>query len=116
MKKIILVEDSFLLRRELKALLKGFKIYATHDPHQALELLDRHRADWLIINPLLAKNSGLELLYEINTWPDLRVKVILLTADQSFFQRHWPTLRQLNVKLILPLAAGRRLLHFLKAA
>ena len=84
----------------------NWRVYATHNAHTALSLIDQHKADWLLLNPALAKNSGLELLYEINSWMDLRqVKTILLTYDADYFQRYKQVLKELNVLHILPIAS-----------
>ena len=106
MKRIIIVEDSYLIRQAITAWLEPTcKVHATDDVHQAMALLDEKESDWLVINTLLAKNSGLELLYEVNTWPDLRVvKTILLTHDLHYWQRYKKTLKELNVVKILSVA------------
>ncbi len=107
MKKVVVVEDSFLIRREIVSLLgQGCQVYATDNAHEALSLIDQHEADWLLLNPALAKNSGLELLYEINSWTDLRrVKTILLTHEIDYFLRYKKVLKELNVLHVLPLVS-----------
>ena len=104
MKKIILVEDSYLIRRALVTLLTDdFQVHATDNAHRGLELIDQYGADWLLLNPVLAKNSGLELLYEISSWTDLRpIKTILLTQEMEYFLRYKTVLKELNIVHVLP--------------
>ena len=103
MKTVVVVEDSRLLRRVLAGWLEPrFSVHLADNAHLALELVDRHRADYLLLNPLLAGNSGWELLCEISAWPDLRaLKIILLTHEAEFCRAYRPSLRELNVRSVL---------------
>ena len=103
MKTVVVVEDSRLLRRILADWLRpAFNVHLADNAHLALQLVDRHRADCLLLNPLLASNSGWELLYEISVWPDLRsLKVILLTHEVEACRAYRRNLRELNVRSVL---------------
>ena len=106
MQRVVIVEDSLLLRESLSGWLeKDFEVLATHNPFKALKSLDKQAPDWLLVNPLLACNSGLELLYEVSSWPDWRkTRVILLTFDTEYCRRHLLALKELNVFAILALS------------
>ena len=102
MLKAVIIEDSYLIRLELQKILSlaGIETYATHDCHLAIENLDS-TTNWLIINPILTSNSGLELLYEVNSWPDLRnIKVIILTYSINNWDKYKLTFKELNVHKI----------------
>lgn len=103
MKTIVIVEDSYLIRRSLAAwLADDFNVYIADNAHLALELIEERRPDYLLLNPLLAGNSGWELLYEIATWPDLRrLRTILLTHETYYLKAYRRSLRELNVHSIL---------------
>ena len=79
-----------------------FEVYSADNAHLALKLLDNHRADYLILNPLLAGNSGWELLYEINAWSDLRrLRTVLLAQETDYLRAHRQSLRELNICAVL---------------
>ena len=107
MKKVVIVESSFFIRRHIAAsLAEGFETHAAADAHQAMALIDRVKADWLLLNPNLSKNSGLELLCELQCWADLRsVKTILMTQDADYYARHKRSLQELNIRHVVPLAS-----------
>ena len=103
MKTIVIVEDSYLVRHSLAAwLVDDFNVHVADNAHLALELIERQRPDYLLLNPLLASNSGWELLYEIAAWPDLRrLKTVLLTHETDYLRAYRRSLRELNVHSIL---------------
>ena len=107
MKKIVVAEDSFFIRRHIvSSLMADFEVHAANDAHQALSLIDQNEADWLVLNPALSKNSGLELLYELHCWLDLRsVKTILLAQNADYYAKHKENLKELNIRHVIPLAA-----------
>lgn len=96
---VLIVEESPLLRQQLLRWLKGDCRLSDCDSAQAaIESLDHRPADWLILNPLLATNSGFELLYEIQAHPDLRrIRTILLSPGPSHYGHHRSALARLNI-------------------
>ena len=96
---VLIVEESLLLRQQLSRWLGGdCRLFDCNSAQAAIESLDRQPTDWLILNPLLAGNSGFELLYEIQAHPDLRrIKTILLTPGPSHYGRHRGALSHLNI-------------------
>ena len=110
MKTVVIAEDSALVRRQLGRFLEShFQVHLADTAQQTLSLIDQHRADWLILNPLLPRNSGLELLYEIMSWSDLRhLKTILITNETDYFAQHRFALKTLNVRQIISFKALNR--------
>lgn len=96
---VLVVEESALLRQQLLRWLGGdCRVSGCDSAQAAIETLDRSPADWLILNPLLATNSGFELLYEIQAHPDLRqVRTILLSVGPSHYGHHRSALACLNI-------------------
>ena len=96
---VLIVDESPLLRRRLAGWLRGdCQVVDCDSAQAAIEAIDRQPADWLILNPLLAPNSGFELLYEIQAYPDLRrIRTIILTLGPSHYGRHRRALDCLNV-------------------
>ena len=117
MKKILVLEDSFFLRREIVALLaKRHLVQATNSPHQAMKYLNQTSFDYCLVNLFLADYTGLEFIYEVNTWPDLRnLKFVLLSFEIHYFQEaEWP-LEELQIKSILhPLDLKTKILETLR--
>ena len=103
MKTVVIAEDSYLVRQSVAGWLEGeFSVHVADNAHLALRLIDRHRADYLVLNPLLAGNSGWELLYEVSTWSDLRrLKTVLLSQEADYLRAHRQSLRELNVRAVL---------------
>lgn len=78
---ILLVDDDQQLCQLLAEYLsgEGFAIQAAHDGRQALELLrDQHRFDALVLDIMMPKLSGLDVLKEIRQFS--QVPVIMLTG------------------------------------
>ena len=63
--RVLVIEDSYLIRTLICGLLKSSGIAADHcfDVGLALRLIDSKMPDWLIINPILPYSGGFELLY-----------------------------------------------------
>ena len=99
MASVLVVDDSRLVRQSLvRALGDLFTVTDCAAAQTAIELIDQTRFDCLILNPLLAVNSGFELLYEIQSHQDLRdLPVVLLTHDRRYCYKHRATLKQIGV-------------------
>ena len=107
---VLVIEESRLLRdRLVRWLRRDFRVRACDSAQAAIEALDRRPADWLILNPLIAPNSGFELLYELNSHPDLRrARTILLTSGPCFWSQHQSALTCLNVAGVMTWAGLNR--------
>lgn len=107
---VLIVEESRLLRERLAGWLKrDFRVRACDSAQSAIESLDRRPADWMVLNPLLASNSGFELLYEISSHPDLRrTKTILLTPGPQSYGSSRAALARLNVTAVATWAGLNR--------
>ena len=101
--KVLLVDDSRLIRQTLAEFLADdFTVFDCAFGQQAIKVIDNHQPDWLILNPVLAYNSGFELLYEIQSHPDLRgLATIIISHDKGYFDRHRSTLEAVNVQAVL---------------
>jgi len=81
--KILLVEDSRALRLENeRALLKaGYAVICAEDGESALQLAGEHKPDLILLDLLLPKMSGLEVLdYLKNTPGTAQIPVVVLSA------------------------------------
>jgi CheY-like chemotaxis protein len=78
---ILLCDDDALLRAVVGDQLRelGHQVELAADGMQALEQLKSKSFDAAILDFLMPKKSGLEVLKELNTWPK-RPRVILLSA------------------------------------
>ena len=72
--KILLVEDdhfiSFLLKNRLQKE-AGFEIVLARDGEEALNVLKSNQVDLLLLDIILPKKPGFELMEEIRDWPQL---------------------------------------------
>ena len=117
MKKILVLENSFFLRKEIVALLtKKYVVQATHSPHQAINFLNKEKFDYCLINLFLSDYTALEFIYEVNTWPDLQdLKFILVSFETNYFQETEWSLADLQIQTVLhPLNLKTKLLRALR--
>ncbi|MEM6997879.1 MAG: response regulator [Patescibacteria group bacterium] len=103
MRVLILEEDSRI--RDLLAHIAtddGHEVVVCSDSQAALELVDSEEPDALIISPNISRNSGLELLYEITSHPDLRNMPSILVVDRPLiYTDHQSTLVELGVVAVI---------------
>jgi DNA-binding response OmpR family regulator len=81
-KKILLVEDEPLLGNLLKQRLEkeGFEIVLAHDGEEALALLRESKPDLILLDIILPKISGFELLETLQADPQFeRAPVIVIS-------------------------------------
>lgn len=78
--KILIVEDEILTREGIVAYLehKGYRVFSAEDGQQALELFSKTNFDLLLLDIMLPKKNGFELLKEIRKTS--MVPVLMLTA------------------------------------
>lgn len=83
-KKILLVEDEWKLRRIAADFLKreNFRVVEAGDGEEALDFILTEKFDLIILDLMLPKINGWELLKEIRE-KDLTIPVIMLTARGS---------------------------------
>jgi len=79
-KKVLIVDDDEKLRKLLREYLEdyGFQVLALADGSSVLETIRTETPDIAILDIMLPKKDGLEILKEIRT--DFSVPVIMLTA------------------------------------
>ena len=78
---ILLCDDDALLRAVVSDLLieLGHTVETANDGIQALALLKEKTFDVAVLDFLMPKKNGLEVLKELHTWPK-RPRVVLLSA------------------------------------
>ncbi|MCL2444634.1 response regulator [Candidatus Saccharibacteria bacterium] len=82
-KKILLVEDDQSLAEVYRSRLEmeGFEVVTVHDGEVAVSEVINHRPDLIILDAMLPKISGFDLLDIIRGTPEvMNVRVIMLTA------------------------------------
>jgi len=102
--QILLVEHSLMLRRTLSEMAKqlGHAPLAASSAQAAIELLDQYSIDMLLVNPDMPANSGIELLYEMQSYGDLRdIPSILMVDKPELYTEHQATLKDIGVSLII---------------
>ncbi len=89
--KILIIEDDHFLSSLLKARLEkeGFKVEAAGDGEEGLTLLKQVKPDLVLLDLILPKVSGFEVLESISIDPQLKAPVIILTnlAQDSDVQK-----------------------------
>lgn len=79
MKRILVVDDEDSIRESLSDILmdEGFEVMLASDGKEALEVLDSHPVDLILLDIWMPGMDGTELLKEIKTrWPSLQVIMI----------------------------------------
>lgn len=82
MKKILFIEDDFNLVRALKEFIEkeGFKFISAFDGAEGLELIKKESPDLILLDLILPKKSGLDVLKEIKSDEKLaKIPVMILT-------------------------------------
>lgn len=85
MTKVVLVEDdAWLAALEVEVLTRaGYEVsYAPH-AYSAIELIDEHVPDVLIIDMLLAGTTGLALLHELQSYADTKAIPVILCTNMA---------------------------------
>ena len=80
--KIVLIEDDEILAKVISEELgeAGFKIIAAHDGEAGLKLARSEKPDLVLLDLVLPKKPGFELLEEIKRSPETRqIPVIIIT-------------------------------------
>ena len=87
MSKILLVEDTLDLARAIQRALEGegYAVFHAADGEQALELFAAHGPDLIILDWMLPKMDGLEVLRQVRVGSP--VPVLMLTARSEEFDR-----------------------------
>jgi CheY-like chemotaxis protein len=81
-KKILFVEDEPTLQKVVGEILnqKGFKVFSAMDGEKGLELIKKERPDLILLDLILPKKDGFEVLKEIKEDEELKsIPVIVLT-------------------------------------
>ena len=82
MQKILIVEPDKVLASTYSAFLlkNGFEVFCSHNAQDAMLKVDQYKPDLIILELRLISNSGVELLREIRSYPDLNyIKIIILS-------------------------------------
>lgn len=82
-KKILLVEDDIALAAVYRSRLEleGFEIYEVNNGEQALQTTKDFRPDLILLDAMMPKVSGFDVLDILRSTPDTsNVRVIMLTA------------------------------------
>ena len=82
-KKILLVEDDEVLASVYRARLEmeDFEVMEVHDGEQALTAALRYRPDLMILDAMMSKISGFDVLDILRNTPEtMNLQIIMLTA------------------------------------
>lgn len=82
-KKILLVEDEPLLANLLKQRLEkeGFEVVAGHDGEEALKILETVQPDLILLDIILPKVSGFEVMEAIQKNPNYKKAPIIVISN-----------------------------------
>ena len=82
MKKILFIEDEPHLQKEVGEILtqEGFEVLSALDGEEGLELIKKEKPDLILLDLILPKKDGFEVLKEMKEDEDLKdIPVIVLT-------------------------------------
>lgn len=86
---------------------KKYKVYSTYSVEDALELLDKHKIDIIIMELQISGHNGLEFLYEIRTYPEWDDIKIIINSIYQLDSVNSLTLDLLNISKILYKPEGK---------
>ena len=84
--KIVLIEDDEILSKVMHAELTeaGFEVIQTFDGEEGLAAVREHKPDLVLLDLLLPKKHGMEVLEELKDYPDTEsVPVIIISQLDS---------------------------------
>jgi len=84
-KKILLAEDDRFLRRACETALsrRGLNVVAAGDGEEALALIRSERPDLVLLDLLMPKKTGIEVLRTLKADPSLRDIPVLILSNSS---------------------------------
>jgi CheY-like chemotaxis protein len=82
---ILLAEDDRFLRRAMEVALtkRGFHVVVAVDGQDALELLQTNRPDLVLLDLLMPRKTGLEVLRALRADPDTASLPVLILSNSS---------------------------------
>lgn len=82
---ILLAEDDRFLRRAAEVTLKqrGFEVLLACDGQEALDLARAHQPDLLLLDLLMPRKTGMEVLAELRAHPATRDLCVLILSNSS---------------------------------
>ena len=91
-KRILVVDDSPTGRQALSALLQkqGYEVTTAVDGEDALEKVAANRPPLIVLDIILPKMNGYQVLRQLKTAPETRdIKVILVSSKNQESDRFW---------------------------
>ena len=85
--KVLLVEDSELMRRTIKSFIEDLaeQVYECSDGRDALGEFERYRPDWVLMDIKMGNVDGLAAARQIKAvYPDARIVMVTSYDEQSF--------------------------------
>lgn len=103
--KLLLIEPDKILSQSAanKFAHAGYKVIVCHTAQSALDALDRHPPDVIVLEPQLGIHNGIEFLYEMrsyNEWQSIPVIIYTLNSN-ALNERFIKPLSQLGAETIL---------------
>ena len=86
--KIVLVEDEQWYAEQQMRILQqaGYQVFWAQDSERAMQLIDEHQPEGVILDVLLTYNTALALLHELRSYDDLReVKIVIYSTRADIF-------------------------------
>ena len=82
---VLLAEDDRFLRRAAEITLKqrGFTVLLAADGQEALDMARQHRPDLLLLDLLMPRKTGMEVLTELRAEPGTRDLRVLILSNSS---------------------------------
>jgi two-component system response regulator MprA len=84
--KVLIVDDDVWLAEQQSRLLKiaGYDVLIVTDSFDAIEAIDKHRPDVVVLDLMLGGPNGIVLLHELRSHSDLaRIRVIFCTNSSQ---------------------------------
>lgn len=99
---ILIVEDENAMALSLAVTLKkaGYSIETIDDPQAALDIIDKHKVDLILLDIFLNNGNGIALLHELKTHDDMAA-IPVIVCTNSFSKTQDEALQRYGVEAVL---------------
>ena len=110
--KVLLVDDSPTELKLMSAMLcdKGYRLLTASDGEEALQKVAKHKPDVVLLDVILPKKNGFQVVRQIRTTPSVQsVRIVMVSSRSQGPDRLWGLMQGADDYLCKPFTAEQLL-------